>query len=94
MLVDSFRHSVFRTGFKLRKLGIPRSARLRRGPVRHRSETASSRRRRDRIEGRRPKDEVGIVIIGRNEGERLRRCLESVGHGGLTDGLRGFRLDG
>jgi hypothetical protein len=23
-------------------------------------------------------DDVGIVAIGRNEGERLRRCLESV----------------
>jgi GT2 family glycosyltransferase len=30
------------------------------------------------------KDEVGIVIIGRNEGERLRRCLESARGGGLT----------
>ena len=23
-------------------------------------------------------DDVGVVVIGRNEGERLRRCLESV----------------
>src|SRR3954451_1443239 len=29
-------------------------------------------------------DELGIVIIGRNEGERLRRCLESASHHGLT----------
>jgi GT2 family glycosyltransferase len=28
-----------------------------------------------------PRDAVGVVVIGRNEGERLRRCLESVaGH--------------
>jgi GT2 family glycosyltransferase len=28
--------------------------------------------------------EVGVIAIGRNEGERLRRCLESVGGRGLT----------
>lgn len=47
-----------------------------------------------RMEG----NEVGIVIIGRNEGERLRRCLQSV-HGmsarvyvdsGSTDGSQDF----
>src|SRR3954447_10239537 len=27
-------------------------------------------------------DELGIIVIGRNEGERLRRCLESASHGG------------
>lgn len=29
-------------------------------------------------------DDVGLVAIGRNEGERLRRCLESAGGLGLT----------
>jgi GT2 family glycosyltransferase len=28
--------------------------------------------------------EVGAVVIGRNEGERLRRCLDSIVHPGLT----------
>ena len=42
----------------------------------------------------RVKDELGIVVIGRNEGERLRRCLESVSRGGHEGGLRRFRLHG
>ena len=49
---------------------------------------------------------IGVVVIGRNEGERLRRCLESVRHGaarvvyvdsGSTDGsvemAKGLGLD-
>ena len=28
--------------------------------------------------------ELGVVVIGRNEGERLRRCLESLIDRGLT----------
>ena len=28
--------------------------------------------------------DVGIVVIGRNEGERLRRCLESLAGAGRT----------
>jgi glycosyltransferase involved in cell wall biosynthesis/GT2 family glycosyltransferase len=31
-----------------------------------------------------PQSTIGVVVIGRNEGERLRRCLESIGGNGLT----------
>ena len=37
-------------------------------------------------------DELGVVIIGRNEGDRLRRARESVA-GGPDRGLRRFQLD-
>ena len=37
--------------------------------------------------------DLGIVAIGRNEGERLRRCLDSVVGRGLHRGLRRFGLD-
>ena len=38
-------------------------------------------------------NQVGIVAIGRNEGERLRRCLDSVVGRGPHGHLCGFRLD-
>ncbi len=38
--------------------------------------------------------ELGIVVIGRNEGERLVACLASLPIGAFPRRLRGFRLDG
>ena len=29
--------------------------------------------------GTKPVDDLGIVVIGRNEGDRLKRCLDSIG---------------
>ena len=37
--------------------------------------------------------DVAVIAIGRNEGERLRRCLESVAGRGAAGGVRRLRLD-